>query len=115
MRILFDEDFNAHIIRGLVRRRSDLDFKTARELGLGGQDDIGVLRAAVADDRLVVSHDVNTMSAAFARLLANGERSAGLLLVPQSMPIGQAIEDLEVVCIATRTGDWVDVMSFLPL
>lgn len=114
-RLLFDEDMNHDIIRGLVRRLPDVDYRTALDLDLAGRPDEEVLKAAAIEERLLVSHDINTMSAIFKRLRDAGETSFGLLLVPQSLPIGQAIEELELVCQATENQDWIGVMGFLPI
>ena len=113
--MLFDEDMNHHMIRGLVRRVPDLDYTTVLDLDMSGDDDMAVLRAAAENERLLVSHDVNTMSATFSQLLAAGETSYGLLLVPQSLEIGRAIEDLELVCRVTANEDWVGTIEFLPI
>lgn len=108
LRLLFDEDVNHHIIRGLVRRLPALDYATVFDLDMAGDDDPAVLRAAAADKRLLVSHDVNTMSAAYGELLASGETCYGLLLVPQG-------EDLELVCSATENEEWLGIIDFLPV
>ena len=87
LRLLFDEDMNHHVIRGLVRRLPDLDHTTILDLEQTGNDDLAVLETAAAERRLLVSHDVNTMSATFKEFVAAGEKSYGLLLVPQSLDI----------------------------
>lgn len=115
MRLLFDEDFNGHIIRGLFRRLPDLDVAIVFHRGLAGSDDTTILRIAARENRLLVSHDVNTMTSAFRGLSASGESSCGLLLVPQSLSIGQAIDELELICVATENEQWADTMSFLPI
>ena len=115
VRLMFDEDMNHHVIRGLIRRLPELDCATVLDLARSGDDDMAVLRAAAAEQRLLVSHDVNTMSAALGQLLAAGETSYGLLLVPQSLEIGRVIEDLELVCRATENEEWVGIMEFLPI
>jgi hypothetical protein len=115
LRLLFDEDLNLHIVRGLVRRLPGLDYATALSLGLRGQSDDAIVRAAADGRRLLVSHDVNTMTAAFRRVLSAGGTSCGLLLVPQDLPIGRAIDDLELICTATSIEDWLGTLEFLPL
>lgn len=72
MRLLFDEDFNLRIVRGLLRRVEDLDWRSANELELRGKTDEGILLIAAAEKRIVVSHDVNTMTATFQTLEAAG-------------------------------------------
>jgi hypothetical protein len=115
IRLLFDEDLNHNILRGLLRRLPELDVTTAIEAGLRGVPDLEVLRFAATQGRLVVSHDVNTMTAACRALREGGETTRGLVLVPQSLPIGRAIDDLETIVTATDDEDWVGVVEFLPI
>ena len=115
VRFLFDEDLNHHIIRGLVRRLPGLEATTAIEARLLGHEDGEILACAARERRLVVSHDVHTMSAAFRQRINAGLETYGLLLVPRSLPIGRVIEDLELVSLATEPEDWVGVLDFLPL
>jgi predicted nuclease of predicted toxin-antitoxin system len=64
LRLLADEDFDDDIIRGVLRRLSDLDLVRVQELGLAGSADPVVLERAAQEDRIVLTHDVNTMVAA---------------------------------------------------
>ncbi|MBI4618307.1 MAG: DUF5615 family PIN-like protein [Planctomycetes bacterium] len=115
MRLLFDEDLNHRILRGLMRRLPHLDIRTVDDLALAGRDDQQVLEAAAREGRLVVSHDVSSMTAAFQERLDSGRSQFGLLLVPQRLPIGMAVDQLEAIARMTRNEDWVGVMEFLPL
>lgn len=92
-----------------------MDFRSARDAVLDGVDDIEVLRRCAEEDRIFISHDENTMSAAFHVFLAAGNRSPGLLLVPQDVPIGRAIESLVLVWVATDAEEWVDRIAWLPV
>ena len=115
MRFLFDEDLNRRILRGLLRRIPDLDFRSAHDPDLLASSDNEILAIAAADRRLVVSHDVNTMTAAFQARLDQGKPVFALLLIPQRLAIGVAIADLELICMTTDETDWHHIMAFLPL
>ncbi|MBI3206969.1 MAG: DUF5615 family PIN-like protein [Myxococcales bacterium] len=115
MRFLFDEDVNQRIVRGLLRRIPSLDHRSAHDRDLEGQSDDHVLAAAAAEGRLLVSHDVATMTAAHKARLDRGDPVPGLLLIPQSLPVGRAVEDLELVSIASDQRDWDGIVEFLPL
>jgi hypothetical protein len=118
---LFDEDLNRNIVRGLLRRVPELEHALVSPSFLHGSTDDEILAAAAARGMVVVSHDVNTMTTAHRRLVATAEAAPGLILVPQGLPIGLAIEDLELVCRASNPGDWNlgdwegGVVLFLPL
>ena len=59
-----DEDFNNVILRGARRRNADLDIVRVQDVsGLPGADDATVLEWAAREDRVLFTHDVNTMTA----------------------------------------------------
>ena len=43
LRLAADENFNSDIVRGLVRRKPDLDIVWVQNAGLSGADDAAVL------------------------------------------------------------------------
>lgn len=115
VRYFFDEDCNARIVRGIRRRTSKLDLITVHEAGLGGANDFDVLAHAAVERRVVVSHDVRTMTVyANIRLVASLPM-AGLLLIPQTYPVGQAIEDLLLIAEVSTAEEWQGRVIFLPL
>jgi hypothetical protein len=62
----------------------------------------------------VISHDRKTMPAHFARFLES-RSSPGLIIVPQDLDIGLAIEDLLLIWAVTDAEEWKDKVGFLPL
>lgn len=84
MRLLIDEDLNQRIVRGLVRKIPDLDFKSVHELGLEGKADTEVLRVAVEQGRVVISHDVSTMPVSATHRRCRGGRSPHRCTGPRS-------------------------------
>lgn len=113
--ILFDEDFNGRIIRGVRRRSITLDTVTAAEAALSSADDAQVLEWAADNGRLVVSHDRRTMRPTAERRLAAGLPMNGLILVRQDYLIGQAIEELVLIGEASAAEEWSNVIAYLPL
>ena len=63
LRLAADENFNADILRGLLRRVPDLDIVRIQDAGLSGADDAAVLEWAADDGRIVLTHDVTTLIA----------------------------------------------------
>lgn len=111
---LADEDFRNAILRGLVRRMRTLDIVRAQDVGLAGKPDPAVLEWAAQHERIVLTHDVSTMPAhAYARLRA-GLRVPGVCVVPQSLPVGQAIEDLLLAMTCGVDEDWENQVRYLP-
>jgi predicted nuclease of predicted toxin-antitoxin system len=69
--LAFDENLNHDIWRGLLRRKPTLDVVCVQDAGLSSWDDPSVLAWAAQEGRVLVSHDVSTLTAyAHARVRA---------------------------------------------
>jgi len=113
-KFLADENLNAKIIAGLLRKEPSIDFQTAKGAGILGLLDHEVLARAAHEGRVLVSHDRETMPAHFSRFIANSQ-SAGLLIVSQSIAIREAIEEILLVWAASETHEWHNRIAFLPI
>ena len=58
--IAADENFNNDIVRGLLRRKPDLDIVRLQDVDLSGADDPTVLEWAAQENRVLLTHDVTT-------------------------------------------------------
>ena len=85
-RFLADHDLNEHIVTGVLRREPAIEFSRVREFGLSEASDNEVLDFAQRQGLLVVSHDVNTMTAAAYARLSSGGSISGLFMVQQTLP-----------------------------
>jgi hypothetical protein len=74
-----------------------------------------VLEYAAENNWIVVSHDVNSMSAAAYDRLSIGAEMNGLLLVHQRDPISPIIDSLVLIWSASQAEEWVGRVEFLPL
>ena len=115
LRLFFDHDFNHKILRGLKQRVPNLDFVTPNQLGNIAESDENHLIWSLANRRVVISHDVNTMTDAANKRLKNGELIFGLILVPQEMPIGDAINELELIITCSEENEFENFVEYLPL
>jgi hypothetical protein len=114
VRFQADADLNQTILTALVRRAPAVDFRTADLAGLAGLCDREVLALAARDGRVLVTHDSRTMPHHFGSFIESG-RSAGVIVVPQHLPVSRVVEDLLTVWGATSPGDWIDRICYLPL
>jgi predicted nuclease of predicted toxin-antitoxin system len=79
IRLLVDQNFNAHIVDGLTRRDSSLDLIHIRDVGLATALDPAVLEWAALQGRVLLTHDRRTIPGfAYARV-ASGPTDAGSL------------------------------------
>lgn len=114
-KILIDQDFDHDILRGLIRRLPALDYTTAFEVGMNEVEDQELLMWAKSENRILFTHDRKTMPTHFAALFDKGETLAGVIIVPRRMPIGQAIDELEIIISCTELEEWQNVVKILPL
>jgi len=116
MRVRFqaDADLNEIIVKAALRREPGIDFHTAQAAGLGGLKDRDVLTLAARSGRLLVTHDRRTMPKHFADFIAT-ETSAGVLIVPQKMPVTRVVEELILIWAATEADEWRNRIHCLPL
>ena len=110
-----DENFNNDIVRGLLRRKPDLNIIRIQDVGLSGAEDPIVLEWAAKENRVLLTHDVSTITRyAYERVRA-GERMPGVFEVSRSVPIGAAIEDILLLAECSLEGEWEGQVRYLPL
>jgi ABC-type sugar transport system substrate-binding protein len=113
--LAFDENFNHDVIRGLLRRNPRLDTVRLQAAGMARAEDPAVLEWAAQQDRVLISHDVSTLTAhAYARVAA-GKAMPGVFEVPRNVAIATAIEDLLLIAECSRPGEWEGQVRYLPL
>jgi hypothetical protein len=110
VRFRADHDLDRDIVRGLLRIQSEIDFEAE---SLKALDDESVLRLTAGEGRVLVSHDVSTIPPLFFRLRGTRELP-GVILIPQSFPIGQTIERLHMVWTVTESAEWPNRICYLP-
>ena len=113
--LVSDENFNNDIVRGLLRRKPDLDIVRVQDVGLRGADDPLVLEWAANEGRVLLTHDAGTMSHfAYERVKA-GKSMPGVVEVADDLPIGQVIDDIILLADYSETGEWDGQVIYLPL
>ena len=94
LRFAADENFNADIVRGLLRRLPDLGTVHVQAAGLSGADDPSVLEWAAREKRILLTHDISTLVGFAFERVAAGRRMPGVFAARSDGPIGSTIEDL---------------------
>lgn len=115
LRLVADENLNHAIVRGLLRRKPEIDIVRIQDAGLSGADDATVLDWAANEGRVLVTHDVVTITRlAYERVRAS-KPMPGVFEVPVGVPISQAIDDLLLIVEASLEGEWEGQVRYLPL
>ncbi|MFN8475459.1 MAG: DUF5615 family PIN-like protein [Anaerolineae bacterium] len=115
LRLLADENFNNDIVRGLLRRRSDLDLVRVQDVGLSGADDPTVLAWAAEVGRVLLTHDVSTVTRYAYERVAAGQTMPGVFEVSRRVPVAVAIEDILLLADCSLEGEWEGQVRYLPL
>ncbi len=115
LRLAADENFNADIVRGLLRRRPDLDIVRVQDVGLSGADDPTVLEWAAQEGRVLLTHDVSTLTRYAYERVEAGKSMPGIFEVNRRVPVGVAIEDILLIAECSLEGEWEGQVRYLPL
>ena len=116
MKWLADECFDNDIIRGLLRRSPALDLIRAQDVSaIAGGDDEKLLAWATQNKRVVLTHDLATMVPAILLQKQRGSGCTPVVLVPDSLPIGAVIEDIDLLDQCSKASDWAACVVYLPL
>jgi hypothetical protein len=115
LRLAADENFNNNVVRGLLRRQPELDIVRIQDVGLSGADDPTVLEWAAQEGRILLTHDVSTITRyAYERVHA-GQPMPGVFEVSRAMPVGRVIEDILLLVECSLDGEWQGQVRYLPL
>jgi Domain of unknown function (DUF5615) len=114
-RFLANHDLTEAIVLGVIRREPSVEFQRLRDVGMAERSDTEVLEYAAGLNLLIVSHDVNTMTAHASRRITAGLPMPGFLLAHQGDSIGAIIDDLVFLWVASEAEEWVGKIVFLPL
>jgi hypothetical protein len=114
IRFLADADLNHAIVKGCRRHEPAIDFLSANEAKLEGVPDADVLAIAAEQDRILVTHDRQTMPQHFGSFLMSGRSSPGVFLVSQQVPIGEVIDSLTLIWAASDIAEWKNRIVNIP-
>jgi hypothetical protein len=115
LRLLADENFNNQIVRGMLRRRPEIDIVRVQDVGLSETDDRVILEWAAQQSRVLLTHDVETMTRyAYERVQA-GLAMPGVFEITRSVPVGMAIEEILLITEGSLEGEWEGQVQYLPL
>lgn len=115
LRFAADENFNNQIIRGLIRRLPNLDLVRIQDVGLSGADDESVLNWTAANDRILLTHDVTTLTRWAIIRIEQGQTMPGVFVASRSLAVGIVIDELVLLAECSLVDEWVGRILYLPL
>jgi hypothetical protein len=114
IRFLADEQLPAAIVDALRAHHPQVDVITVQEADLAGSSDPALLAWAAAEGRVVLSYDVNTMTACAGDRIRRGAPLAGLILLSPLSAAGDVADDLALVAQACAPDEYRDRVAFGP-
>jgi predicted nuclease of predicted toxin-antitoxin system len=115
LKLVSDENFNGDILRGLFRRRPDLDLVRVQDVGLSATPDPDVLAWAAAEGRILLTHDRDTLPNFAYDRVRSGQPMPGVFLVSDQMAVGQAIDEIHLAVDSLSPEECRDLVRFFPL
>lgn len=115
LRLLFDQNLNQNILRGLISRIPSVDVVTAAEVGLSAASDTEILAWAATQQRVTVTHDYKTMPGFAAQIMDSGGQTGGLILISQKLATRDVLGDLEVIVLCSEQEEWTNFILYLPI
>lgn len=112
---LADENFNNDIVRGIQRRNPIANIVRVQDAGLSGADDPTILEWAAQSKRVLLTHDVATMTKYAYERVQVGKPMSGVFEISRSVPIGVAIEEITILMECSLDGEWDGQVRYLPL
>jgi hypothetical protein len=80
-----------------------------------GSQDAEILEWCARERRLLLTRDRSTMPAEYARHLARGVLSCGVLVIRRDAVLARLVEDLLLVVGASEAEECIDRLTYLPL
>jgi predicted nuclease of predicted toxin-antitoxin system len=102
-------------LRGVRLIVANFDVVRVQDTEIYEAGDPIVLEWAAKEGRILLTHDVKTMpDYAYDRVRA-ALPMLGVLVIQQSTAIGDAIEAIAMIAVASEADEWKDKVVFLPL
>ncbi len=115
IRLLADENFHGGVLRGILRVEPQLDIVRVQDTPLYQATDPVVLEWAATEDRILLTHDVQTMTKHAYKRIRAGLPMPGVIEVRDDLPTGQAIEEILIVLSVSQPGELASRITYIPL
>lgn len=115
MRFAADENFNGRILSALLERLPDLDIVRIQDTVMSGANDPELLAWLADEERILLTHDAQTIPGfAYDRVKAS-QRMPGVIIVRETISIGQTVDELEIMIVASDVADFENTVRYIPL
>jgi hypothetical protein len=113
--LVADENFNNTIVRGLLRVKPALDIVRVQDVGLSSREDPEILEWAANENRVLLTHDVTTITKYAYQRVEAGMYMPGVIEVSRKVSLGIAIEEILYIVEVCNHGELDGQIIYLPL
>lgn len=99
----------------MLRQSPDIDIVRVQDIDLSGEDDLTVLEWAANEGRILLTHDVATITRYAYERLAQNLSMPGVIEIHTDATIGRVIEDLFMILECGKPEDLDGQIYYLPL
>jgi hypothetical protein len=116
VRFVLDENFDNTILRGVLRLYPEFDFVRAQDVPeMAGKDDPTLLAWAAEQERVLLTHDVRTVTKHAYERIAEGQPMPGVVEVKRGTPYAETIEDIIILADIGDPEELANKIIYLPL
>lgn len=114
LHLLADVSLNHHLLTACHRNGANLDILSASKARIEGMNNKALLAFAAEQDRILITHDILTLTRDFYEYLATGAFSPGVFLLDSTTPISEAATWLALASAATEPEHWDNLIVEIP-
>lgn len=115
LRLLIDENLDQRILRGLKLEIPGIDYILVQETTVKGLRDPLVLAWAAENQRVLVTHDVNTIPRYWDERVRASQPMPGVIVIPENLAVGKAIEELATLIECCELEELNSQVKYLPI
>src|SRR5512143_341782 len=107
LKLAADENFNNDILRGVLRSNPTLDIVRVQDTPeVAGQNDPTVLAWTAQEGRVLLTHDVRTITKHAYERTAAGLSMPGVFEIKRTVPMAVAIDEILILAECSEEGEW---------
>lgn len=115
MRFAADENFNGSLLKALQTTLPEFDVIRVQDTDLGGVSDPELLEWCASQDRILLTHDVQTMVGFAYDRIREGLTFPGVIEVNMTQSIGATVDDLVLLIQASTVDEFINQVRYVPL
>jgi hypothetical protein len=114
LRVLVDENFDERILDGLRLAEPNMDVVRVQDVGLDAMDDREILEWAAIEDRVLVTHDRETIPGFVKARLNAGQRVVGAIIVGKWGATTRILFELRLTIVLGDPDEWDNRITYVP-